>query len=309
MGDNMRLVCPNCGAQYEVDDALIPAGGRDVQCSNCGHSWFQSAAGAAEPEEITEEITEEAAAPEESFEEAEYEEEAEAAREEEEPEAAVEPEEEPEPWEEPEAEEEPEPEPWDEPEAEPEPEEQLPGPRRQVLDESLAEVLREEAERERRAREAEATASTWEEQVELGLDEAAPAPGAPSPAPEEHVARLRGIEPEYPETGPGSRRDLLPDIEEINHTLRSTSERKSAEAKPEQAEPAPRRGRFGLGFSLVIILAAWAAVSYVFAPQIAERLPQLGPALDGYVAAVDRMRIGLEVGTNLLIEKIAGLTG
>jgi predicted Zn finger-like uncharacterized protein len=301
MGDKMRLVCPNCGAQYEVDDALIPAGGRDVQCSNCGHSWFQSAAGAPE------EAAEEAAAPEESFEEAEYEEE--AAREEEEPEAAAEPEEEPEPWEEPEPEEEaePEPEPWEEPEAEPE--QQLPGPRRQVLDESLAEVLREEAERERRAREAEATASTWEEQVELGLDEAAPAPGAPRPAPEEHVARLRGIEPEYPETGPGSRRDLLPDIEEINHTLRSTSERKSAEAKTERAEPAPRRGGFGLGFSLVIILAAWAALSYVFAPQIAERLPQLGPALDGYVATVDRMRIGLEVVINLLIEKIAGLTG
>ncbi|PWE51753.1 hypothetical protein DEM26_01980 [Thioclava sp. NG1] len=37
----MRLVCPNCGAQYEVDDAVIPDGGRDVQCSNCGHGWFQ----------------------------------------------------------------------------------------------------------------------------------------------------------------------------------------------------------------------------------------------------------------------------
>ncbi|KEP71448.1 hypothetical protein DL1_06530 [Thioclava dalianensis] len=37
----MRLVCPNCGAQYEVDDAVIPENGRDVQCSNCAHSWFQ----------------------------------------------------------------------------------------------------------------------------------------------------------------------------------------------------------------------------------------------------------------------------
>ena len=37
----MRLVCPNCGAQYEVDDAVIPPNGRDVQCSNCAHSWFQ----------------------------------------------------------------------------------------------------------------------------------------------------------------------------------------------------------------------------------------------------------------------------
>ena len=36
----MRLVCPNCGAQYEVDDRVMPEGGRDVQCSNCGHAWF-----------------------------------------------------------------------------------------------------------------------------------------------------------------------------------------------------------------------------------------------------------------------------
>lgn len=37
----MRLICPNCDAQYEVDDSVIPEGGRDVQCSSCGHSWFQ----------------------------------------------------------------------------------------------------------------------------------------------------------------------------------------------------------------------------------------------------------------------------
>ena len=37
----MRLVCPNCDAEYEVDAAEIPDGGRDVQCSNCGHAWFQ----------------------------------------------------------------------------------------------------------------------------------------------------------------------------------------------------------------------------------------------------------------------------
>jgi len=175
-----------------------------------------------------------------------------------------------------------------------------------VLDESLAEVLREEAERERRAREAEATASTWEEQEELGLEEPGP---APRPVPEERVAQLRGIETEYPENGEGSRRDLLPDIEEINHTLRSASERKSAAAKVETPEPAPRRGGFGLGFSLAVILAALALLGYVFAPQIAERVPQLEPALQSYVALVDRLRIGLEVVTNLLIEKIARLTG
>ncbi len=37
----MRLICPNCVAQYEVDQDVIPPEGRDVQCANCGHNWFQ----------------------------------------------------------------------------------------------------------------------------------------------------------------------------------------------------------------------------------------------------------------------------
>lgn len=37
----MRLICPNCSAQYEIDATLIPDEGRDVQCSNCGHTWFE----------------------------------------------------------------------------------------------------------------------------------------------------------------------------------------------------------------------------------------------------------------------------
>src|SRR6056297_3436210 len=40
----MRLTCPNCGARYEVDDALIPPEGRDVQCSDCATTWFQAGA-------------------------------------------------------------------------------------------------------------------------------------------------------------------------------------------------------------------------------------------------------------------------
>lgn len=37
----MRLTCPNCSAQYEVPDDVIPESGRDVQCSNCEQTWFQ----------------------------------------------------------------------------------------------------------------------------------------------------------------------------------------------------------------------------------------------------------------------------
>lgn len=38
----MRLICPNCGSQYEIDDALVPDSGRDVECSKCGQVWFQA---------------------------------------------------------------------------------------------------------------------------------------------------------------------------------------------------------------------------------------------------------------------------
>jgi len=40
----MRLVCPNCAARYEVADDAIPPKGRDVQCANCGKTWFQDRA-------------------------------------------------------------------------------------------------------------------------------------------------------------------------------------------------------------------------------------------------------------------------
>lgn len=38
----MRLVCPRCGAEYEIDDRLIPAAGREVACSSCENVWFQA---------------------------------------------------------------------------------------------------------------------------------------------------------------------------------------------------------------------------------------------------------------------------
>lgn len=40
MGE-IRLTCPECGAEYRVDDGAIPAEGRDVECSSCGHGWRQ----------------------------------------------------------------------------------------------------------------------------------------------------------------------------------------------------------------------------------------------------------------------------
>ena len=36
----MRLLCPQCDAEYEIPDDVIPTEGRDVQCSGCQETWF-----------------------------------------------------------------------------------------------------------------------------------------------------------------------------------------------------------------------------------------------------------------------------
>jgi predicted Zn finger-like uncharacterized protein len=36
----MLINCPNCGAEYEVAEGMIPPAGRHVQCSSCHTRWF-----------------------------------------------------------------------------------------------------------------------------------------------------------------------------------------------------------------------------------------------------------------------------
>ena len=35
----IEIVCPNCGARYQVPAEALGASGRDVTCSSCGHVW------------------------------------------------------------------------------------------------------------------------------------------------------------------------------------------------------------------------------------------------------------------------------
>ncbi|WP_340110365.1 zinc-ribbon domain-containing protein [Pikeienuella sp. HZG-20] len=37
----MRLICPTCAIEYEIDADAIGAGGRKVRCADCGTEWFQ----------------------------------------------------------------------------------------------------------------------------------------------------------------------------------------------------------------------------------------------------------------------------
>lgn len=292
----MRITCPNCAAQYEVDDALIPEAGRDVQCSNCGKGWFQTKAAAPSverPEPPPEPPSE--------------------------PPAQIDPEPqpsiaEPEPSEEPEA---PAETPGasggaragrvallDENDLPPDfkPTQDSPGfapppqpPRTRRIDETVLSVLREEAEREVAAR--RAAGAPLESQPELGL-------------PEEPQRRpVRGTAPEAAAVAPGGRRDRLPDIDELNSTLRSNSDRTAEPAAPaDEPEMIERRRRgFRLGFGLMLLVAAALIALYVGADWLAAAVPDLAPLIASYVDWANGVRIWLDGVLNAGVEAISVL--
>lgn len=326
----MRLVCPNCSAQYEVDAAVIPDEGRDVLCSNCGHAWFQlserqlasattdeqaeavdttpagpdaaeaaptpDAAGPAPDGAATEVMVAETAA-----------EEIVAKRGDDTADAAAEDTTAPGAAMAPGAEAGSSPE-----EAEPDPfihegagavdageavEAVATPPQRRSLDDDMLNVLREEAAREADARRAEG--SSIETQPDLGL------PEAPSPQPtiesigaatiraqRRHDDEAEGDEPGS--VAPASRKTLLPDIEEINSTLTASSERRDLPPHPDEVERRRSRSGFRAGFSISFLIAVALLLLYMSAPRLAQSLPALAPALDRYVASVDAGRIWLD---------------
>lgn len=273
----MRLICPNCDAQYEVDDNAIPESGRDVQCSNCGHAWFQMSPEAelallAEEEVFDGDV------------------------------GAVVPEPAPTPAPAPAA-----PPPPASAPADPAPEAPPPvaaeaAPRRS-MDENLVAVLREEAEREAAQRRSEAPRPV-ETQTDLGLEE----PSGAAAAARRRVAQMKGADPEPAPAPakPATRRDLLPDIEEINSTLRASNEPRP-EGTP--VPPPPSRAAFRSGFVLMMVIAVAMVLAYVMAPRIAEQIPGSASALSAYVGSVDQARLWLDQQMQSAIEALNGAGG
>lgn len=282
----MRLTCPNCAAMYEVDDHLIPPGGRDVQCSNCGHAWFFIPA----EEEAHAPPPPPAAHP------------APPAREP--PAAPAQP----------------------APAAAPAggAAGTGPAPARRPLDPGVADILRAEAEREARAR--RGMPEPLEVQPDLGLPGAPerPARAAAAPAPPGGpggAAAPAGAEgPPAPAPGApspragearGSRRELLPDIEAVTPTLQPSAPRSaaapasagattSAPAAGAAAGPGPTAGQgpaaeggFRRGFAAAMLIGAVLVLLYLLAPMLAEAVPALAEPLAAYVAAVDALRLWL----------------
>ena len=259
-GRKMRLICPNCDAQYEVPDDVMPVTGRDVQCSNCGQTWFQH-----HPDHTPSEQSEHKDAPA------------------------------------PDEETAPPPPPPSPPAAAPE---------RKQLDPAVADILRQEAEAEQAARRG-SQSDGLESQPDLGmeLEDSTYEDEADRRAREarDRMARLRGKDaPEVQGSSGsapakesaaaaaalGSRRDLLPDIEEINSTLRSGSARTGPDLHPEIEAPTHQRKRRGFrtGFTTVLLIFSVLAIVYVFAPRLSAAVPALAGPLQSYVSVVDKSR-------------------
>ena len=258
----MRLICPNCDAEYEVDATVIPLAGRDVQCSNCGHAWFQAAPG-TDADLDADEHAEPARRPVVS---------SAPAR---------------------------------------NPADSSDAPPLRGLDASVLAVLREEAEREAAARRAE-TGPGVETQTEMGLVPLDVAAAPDSAA--RRVARMKGVDPDAPAakpTRPATRRDLLPEIDEINSTLRATSERRSGEASGVSPSPPERgdSGGFRSGFALMLLAAVVLVALYAMAPRLAELIPEVAPAMAAYVAAVDAARLWIDTVLQAATDAVRGLTG
>lgn len=233
----MRLICPNCDAQYEVQTEVVPTGGRDVQCSNCGQTWFQHHPDHMPPSEAEVEAT-----------------------------------------------------------SVPENEEQVEvatQPPRKEMDPAIADILRQEAELEADIRNQESEGV--ESQPDLGLDDAEDETTRRAREARKRMARMRGedLEIDTTDVALGSRRDLMPDIEEINLSLRSTSDRQASNDETGVTPFRKKRG-FRRGFMTIVLIAIIFTALYIFAPDIAKAVPQVDPYLSSYVAFVDQGRSWLD---------------
>ena len=339
----MRLVCPNCGAQYEVPEDVIPTAGRDVQCSNCGHTWFVAHPDSADATAMATEFAPEwetptpASQPAAADDSAAYD--GDLGE-----------------WEEPE-------------DSSLHPNAPSAPSARRPLDPNIAELLRQEAEREQRQR--EAARSPLESQPDLGLQ-------PPEETPEirrhreatERMARLRGEDPQKPaQSGAGpvesaaaaaavagaapprpthprargasapaaapaatpaqapqtspdemaaslaSRKALLPDVEQINSTLRANSERRPASADdfetPQSAgdDTNPNSGGFRQGLTFAVFVALILAALYIYAPLLGDRFAPLQPPLAQYTDLVDQPRLWLDTQVQALQALIAANGG
>ncbi len=173
---------------------------------------------------------------------------------------------------------------------------------RNTLDPAVADVLRQEAEYETQAREADAV-EALEMQQELGLDDRRDEEDEQGADARARMLRIRGLTDSSDEDTPSdidtaahhSRRELLPDIEEINSTLRSTDDRNATEAASGAVPTkARRRNGFRLGVALMVLVATLLLVTYSFNREITKSYPAAEPAVAALMQTMNGARVWLD---------------
>ncbi len=195
-----------------------------------------------------------------------------------------------------------------------------PAPKPRGLDDSVKDILREEVEYESRARAAEQPQSL-ETQGDLGLDQGEDRPTATDRRADEAANRLRRLRGQDDaataaavaatvRSAKDTRRDLLPDIEEINSTLRTSGDTPRNPDLGQKANNSTSRARgFRLGFALVILLAGAAVFVYSSHDSLSQSYPQAAPYIDSFMASANGARIWLDDKVAGLFLKLNALTG
>lgn len=291
----MRITCPNCLAQYEIDGNLLPPEGREVQCSACDHIWFQSAparkntraapqigASTQMPEEIP--VT----APKTWLEEVPLPDNAPKIADTASmnaPESAVQHD-----FAEPEEPEEPESD-IDDRRANRIGERIFPEatrPRARALDASVTDVLRQEAEFEATQRQRDA--EPVETQPDLGL-----LGGNPWPAFRDPDGPDLNKDDDFTTEAPSNTPSSFPDIDDVSATLDPLQASRQTEIAgydlPMTAQD--RQRSFLQGFIIPVALGGLMVGFYLAAPLLAALIPPAAPVLNGYIDAIDAGRAAL----------------
>lgn len=252
----MRLICPNCDAQYEVGVDVIPVTGRDVQCSNCGHTWFQRHAdpvptslseGTTQKTDATHSDTEDEAghvdAPRESI---------------------------------------------AKPRATPSPS----STPNTGLTDSVRDILRSEVEFHQSTQGTQTNMAGTQPDVTSSES----SPELTKQSLRERMARLHDLEINEAEAGAAAaaatlskRRDLLPDIEDIKSSLNPALNHAADDAADEFPDAVQKSG-FRAVFLTMIVFTCILVGLYIAAPFLAKKVPALQPALEIYVSAANAFR-------------------
>ncbi|MFT6944464.1 MAG: putative Zn finger-like uncharacterized protein [Yoonia sp.] len=273
----MRLICPNCDAEYNVADDAIPQGGRDVQCSSCNTTWFQT----RKSRILSREVSRILSTPLPSV-----------VKTQSRDETA-----------------------YDAPQSKngnaegPQHEPVADRPRHRQIDPSVANILRKEAARNQGVTDYSASKPTLRR-------ESTPEVVAETRKRIARIAEVEGGTPAgtsqaganvaVPSTNPRA----VPDINEINAALRGRAGANIEGGLTElEKHEAVRRQGFRRGFFFVLILIAVTITPYLLSEEITQNMPELSGYMATYIAVIDQLRVSLNALISGITQSISNLIG